>query len=185
VALCRDFDSKVDVSINTTTILCMRMYSLSSCCNIAPVHPDHTTTCTMADSYSSASIHPTKHQSMVLAAGSTFSKEEFDLDYSDIATVQDSTNGGSLSVVAWTLPPRRQVYVTMTRHGAYKEKVRVQSTVSESQAVDLIKAAAYKTIDDPAQKLALFEAVEAFEKPKPSEYTLKPSTYGQEDPAQT
>jgi hypothetical protein len=48
-----------------------------------------------------------------------------------------------------------------------------------------MKAAAYKTIDDPAQKLALFEAAEAIEKPMPSEYPLKPSTYGQGNPAQT
>lgn len=72
----------------------------------------------------------------------------------------------------------------LTRHDVYWKEVKVQSDVPQSQAVELIKAAAYRTIDDPAQKLALFEAAEAIEKPKPSEYPLKPSTYGQENPGQ-
>jgi hypothetical protein len=122
---------------------------------------------------------------MVLTDDSTFSEDESPLDYSDVATVQDSTNGGSLSVVAWTVNPRYQVHVTITRHGDHREKVRVQSKVSKYHAVELMKAAAYKTIDDPAKKRELFEAAEAFEKPKPSEYPLKPSTYGQGNPAQT
>jgi len=105
--------------------------------------------------------------------------------YSDVATVQDSTNGGSLSVVAWTVNPRNQVHVTITRYGDHREKVRVQSKVSKYHAVELMKAAAYKTIDDPDKKRELFEAVEAFEKPKPSEYPLKPSGYGQGNSAQT
>lgn len=121
---------------------------------------------------------------MVLTEDSTFSEDESPLDYSDVATVQDLTTG-SLSVVAWTVNPRYQVHVTITRHGDHREKVRVQSKVSKYHAVELMKAAAYKTIDDPAKKLGLFEAVEAFEKQKPSEYPLKPSTYGQGNPAQT
>jgi hypothetical protein len=77
------------------------------------------------------------------------------------------------------------VHVKTSRHGDHREKVKVKSTVSKCHAVELMKAAAYKTIDDPAQKLALFEAAEAIEKPMPSEYPLKPSTYGQGNPAQT
>jgi hypothetical protein len=125
---------------------------------------------------------------MVLTKDSTFSEDfsedKFPLDYSDISTVQNSRNGGSLSVVAWTLDPRNQVHVTMTRHGDHREKVKMRSNVSESAAVNLIKTAAYRTIDDPDKKRELFEAAEAFEKPKPSEYPLEPSTYGQGNSSQ-
>jgi hypothetical protein len=61
--------------------------------------------------------------------------------------------------------------------------VKVHSKVPKAQTVDFIIAAAYRS--GPDERKILFEAAEAFEEPKPSEYTLKPSTYGQDKPPQT